>query len=192
MCGRYYIQDDLINEIEEIVTEIDAKVNFKGDVFPTNTVPIIYGNQESLMLSGMIWGFSHFNGKGVIINARCESVKTKMTFRDSFLHNRCIIPAAGFYEWDKEKNKVRFERKNSNILYMAGIWKSYEDAKRFVILTTRANDSVRNVHDRMPLLLKENELENWIFKDEFADLAIQKIPSQLNQIRGYEQFRLPF
>ena len=192
MCGRYYIQDDLINEIEEIVTEIDAKVNFKGDVFPTNRVPVIYGNQESLVLTDMIWGFPHFNGKGVIINARCESVKTKRTFRDSFLNNRCIIPAAGFYEWDKEKNKVRFERKNSNILYMAGIWKSYEDAKRFVILTTRANDSVRNVHDRMPLLLKENELENWIFEDEFADWVIQKIPSQLNQIRDYEQFTLPF
>lgn len=182
----------MINEIVKIVIEADDKINFKGDVFPTNTVPAICGDQDSLILSDMIWGFPHFNGKGVIINARCESVKTKMTFRDSFSHNRCIIPATGFYEWDREKSKIRFEGKDSNILYMAGIWKSCEDAKRFVILTTKANESVRNVHDRMPLLLKVNELENWIFEDEFADWAIQKIPSQLDQIRDYEQFRLPF
>lgn len=106
------------------------------------------------------------------------------------MESRCIVPAAGFYEWDKEKNKIRFERKDSNILYMAGIWKQYEDEDRFVILTTGANESMKDVHDRMPLILENNELESWIYDNGFTDFILHKTPVQLKQICEYEQTSL--
>jgi putative SOS response-associated peptidase YedK len=194
MCGRYYIDDEMVNEIEKIVRQVNDKLHQKGDVYPTNTIPVIHGSKESqsVELSNMTWGFPKFNEKGVIINARCETVKEKRTFSESARQRRCIIPASGFYEWDKAKNKVRFERSDNSILYMAGVWKSYEDAKRFVILTTQANESVREIHERMPLLLEKNELENWILESDFFDFILQKKLPQLKQNREYEQSKLSF
>lgn len=194
MCGRYYINDDLVNEIEKIVRRVNNKLYHKGDVYPTNTIPVIHGSKEfkSIELSNMTWGFPKSKEKGLIINARCETVKEKITFSDSALERRCIIPASGFYEWDKEKNKVRFEREDKNILYIAGIWKFYEGAKRFVILTTQADEFVRDVHDRMPVVLEQEEIENWIFDNNFIDFVIHKTPIKIHQIRDYEQVRLNF
>lgn len=191
MCGRYYISDETVDEIEKIVRQVSEKLaHKKGDVYPTNQVPIIHSNQDALGLSTMVWGFPKFDTKGVIINARSETVKEKRTFSKPIMESRCIVPAAGFYEWDKEKNKIRFERKDSNILYMAGVWKQYEDEDRFVILTTGANESMKDVHDRMPLILENNELESWIYDNGFTDFILHKTPVQLKQICEYEQTSL--
>ncbi|WP_342759391.1 SOS response-associated peptidase [Kineothrix sedimenti] len=191
MCGRYYISDETVDEIEKIVRQVSEKLaHKKGDVYPTNQVPIIHNNLDSLALSTMMWGFPNYAKKGVIINARSETVKEKRTFSKPIMETRCIVPAAGFYEWDSSKNKIRFERRDNNILYMAGIWKSYDDENRFVILTTNANESVVNIHDRMPLILENNELENWIYDNGFTDFILHKTPVQLKQIREYEQTSL--
>ncbi len=190
MCGRYYIDDETAKEIEKIVRQVSEKYSHKGDVYPTNQVPVVYNKQESLSCENMIWGYPNFKNKGVIINARSETVKAKRTFSDSVLHRRCIIPAAGFYEWDKAKNKIAFQRKDNRILFMGGIWKAYEEEKRFVILTTGANASVSMVHERMPLILEPAELEDWIFDDTFTDFAIQKTPVLLDKIQDYEQLTL--
>ncbi|TCL59554.1 putative SOS response-associated peptidase YedK [Kineothrix alysoides] len=192
MCGRYYVDDETVHKIEKIVRQVSEKiVHKKGDIYPTNQVPIIHSNQDSLTSSVMTWGFPKHTDKGVIVNARSETVKTKRTFSKSIIERRCIVPAAGFYEWDKEKNKIRFERNDNNIIYMAGIWKSYDGENRFVILTTNANKSVENVHERMPLILEDSELESWVFDNQFTDFILHKTPTQLKQIRDYEQFKLP-
>jgi putative SOS response-associated peptidase YedK len=192
MCGRYYVDDETVNEIERIVRQVSEKLSHKkGDIYPTNQVPIIHSIQDSLTSSLMVWGFPNYAKKGVIINARSETVKEKRTFSKPIMESRCIVPAAGFYEWDSAKNKIRFVRKDNNVLYMAGIWKRYEDEDRFVILTTRANESINNIHDRMPLILENSELENWVFDNQFTDFILHKTPTQLNQIRDYDQTKLP-
>lgn len=191
MCGRYYVDDETVNEIEKIVRQASEKMaHKKGEIYPTNQVPIIRGDHDALALSTMVWGFPKYTDKGVIINARSETVKTKRTFSKTIAESRCIVPAAGFYEWDSAKNKIRFVRKDSNILYMAGIWKKYEDEDRFVILTTGANESMKDVHDRMPLILENSELESWIFDNQFTDYVLHKTPAQLKQIRENEQVKL--
>lgn len=190
MCGRYYIDDETAKEIEKIVKQVSEKYSHKGDVYPTNQVPVVYKKQEVLSCENMTWGFPNFKNKGVMINARSETVKEKRTFSDSILHRRCIIPATGFYEWDKSKNKVSFKRKDNQILFMGGIWRTYEDEKRFVILTTNANSSVSQIHERMPLILEQTELEDWIFDDTFTDFAIQKTPVLLDKSQDYEQLSL--
>lgn len=116
------------------------------------------------------------------VSTRMKSAMQKPTFKDSIASRRCIIPAKGFYEWDKSKNKIQFERMDQKVLYMAGIWKPGIESNCFVILTTTANTSVISVHNRMPLILEQNEIENWIFDHQFIEYAVHKVPVELNKI----------
>ena len=126
-------------------------------------------------------------GKGLLINARAESARERITFRDSVRHRRCIILAAHFYEWNKAKEKAIFCREDPPVLYMAGIWKHFENGDRFVILTTQANASVMPVHDRMPLILEKYELENWVYENVDAEYVLGKTPAILKREQEYEQ-----
>lgn len=97
-----------------------------------------------------------------MINARAESALDRPMFGESVQHRRCIIPARGFYEWNKSKEKFSYERKDFQVLFMAGCYNWYADQERFVIFTTEANSSVMPVHNRMPLILEPEELEDWV------------------------------
>jgi len=178
MCGRYYIDDEMAAEIQRIIRNIDMRLNGYREVFPTNIVPIIKA-QEKMGLDNLVWGFRHWDTskKSVMINARAETVLDKKMFKNSVVNRRCVIPAAGFYEWDKNKKKIAFSNPASKILYLAGFWKD----DRFIIITTAANNSIADVHDRMPLLLEEKELENWLFDDEAYKLILQKLPGKLKR-----------
>lgn len=189
MCGRYYVDDQMAREIEKIVTEVDEKVRTQltGDVCPSQNAAVLAKKGKGMVLEMMKWGFPQYQRKGLLINARAETVLERRMFRDSVLHRRCIIPARHFYEWDRDKNKASFYRKDECVLYMAGFYNFFEDENRFVIITTHANASVEKVHDRMPLILEKDELENWIFDDGFLDFALHKTPVQLKKFQEYEQ-----
>ena len=189
MCGRYYVDDDTAREIERVVREVDSKLRKEriGDVYPSQTAPVITGKVSGLLAEEMHWGFPQFQKKGLLINARAETVLERKTFRESVLHRRCIIPAKHFYEWDKQKNKVTFQNDDSSVLYMAGFYNCFQGEDRFIIITTDANDSVKTVHDRMPLILEEKELYDWILDDDYLEFALHKIPSQLQSIQEYQQ-----
>ena len=164
MCGRYVAEDDESIDMGALYRELRMSypgVKLKsGEIFPTETVPLLCGN-EKIPLPG-VWGFPKFDGKGVIINARSESVAEKYTFRDSFLNRRCIVPSTGYYEWSRQKEKFRFNLPGQQMLYMAGIYQSTPDGLRFVILTTAANDSVSPIHHRMPLILTDGMTDAWM------------------------------
>lgn len=164
----------------------------RGEVRPSQSAFVIKGREKELSSEIMDWGFPKYKGKGLIINARAESAKEKTIFRDSILHRRCVIPAKCYFEWDAAKEKVTFSRKQGEVLYMAGFYQKYGNQDCFVILTTNANGSVRPVHDRMPLILDEDEVEKWIFEDQLLDYFLQKTPVSLNRRQEYEQVRLPF
>lgn len=192
MCGRYYVDDDTAREIEKVVRSIDSKVKIEksGDVYPSQSAAVLTGKKSALSAEQMYWGFPQYQKKGLLINARAETVLERKTFRESVLHRRCIIPAKHFYEWDSSKQKVTFMRKDQPVLYMAGFYNCFQEEERFVIITTQANDSVVKVHDRMPLILEEAELEDWIYDEKFLNFALHKTPIQLKRYQEYEQQRL--
>lgn len=193
MCGRYYIDDETAQELERIIRRVNAGLAVRrGDIYPSQQAPVLFAQQREITVGGMQWGFSGFQGKSLIVNARCEGISDKKTFREAILHRRCIIPATGFYEWDRDKNKAAFQDRNREILYMAGIWKPVEDGARFVILTTRANTSVREVHERMPLLLEQKEIEQWILDADYPAPLLDRIPALLHRTQEYKQEQLPF
>lgn len=192
MCGRYFVDDVVFSEIEKIVPVIRADIQKQqaGDIYPSRKALVLTGKGQGLSAEEMFWGFPGYYQKGLLINARAETVLERKTFRDSVLHRRCIIPAGHFYEWDSGKNKATFLRKDGTVLYMAGCYRRFENEDRFVIITTQANDSVSRVHDRMPLILEKDELEAWLYDDHFLNFALNKTPAELEKRQEYEQLSL--
>lgn len=185
MCSRYYID----REVYKAIGRADLQKR-EGDICPSCSGPVLTAKGGEIQAREMTWGFPQYQKNGLIINARAETVREKNMFRDSVLHRRCIIPARHFYEWDKDKNKAVFYRKDAPVLYMAGFYSWFSQGQRFVILTVEANDSVRQVHSRMPLILEQTEIEPWILDEGFLDAALHKIPAQLDRFQEYEQLSL--
>ena len=191
MCGRYFVDDEMWREIKKICKQIDdskLKVT-RGDVCPTDMAVVLMGMKE-VRTEQMQWGFTQQYQEGLLINARAETVLSKPSFRDSMRHCRCVIPAAGFYEWNKAKEQVSFRMPQSKILYMAGIWQPTAKEKQFTILTTSPNDSVSPVHDRMPLVLTSEEIIPWIQSFDAAEKLLTQTPPFLEHKQEYEQLSL--
>lgn len=111
-------------------------------------------------------------------------------FREGVEQRRVVVPAAWFYEWNKNKEKNIFYRKGQPVLYMAGLYNRYQDGDRFVILTTEANDSMQPVHDRMPLVLEWDEVHKWLNEDQLVGAFLQKTPPLLERRMDFEQMSL--
>jgi len=168
-------------EMMRIVKDIESKYGVKnnmrtGEIFPTNIVPILSRDISNITPELSIWGFPKFHSKGVIINSRAETAIEKPTFRKSLLERRCVIPSTGFYEWkqDASKQRYRFSLPESENLYMAGIWNEFKDERRFVILTTAANNSMVDIHNRMPIVLQKEKIEDWILDSDYAMMLLNE------------------
>ncbi|UYJ15805.1 MAG: SOS response-associated peptidase [Lachnospiraceae bacterium] len=105
-------------------------------------------------------------------------------------YNRCVIPASGFYEWNRIGEKASFRMSHRKILFMAGIWQKVEDENQFTILTTVPNASVAPVHERMPLVLDKNEVPQWLMDWKQAEELLTKRPALLERRQEFEQLSL--
>ena len=199
MCGRYYVDDDTAREIEKLVRQVDEKMRQTSaagihlqakDIHPSELAPVITAEGDGLCCRWQKWGFPGFSGKQLIFNARCESALEKRMFREGVESRRIVVPAAGFYEWNKNKEKNIFYRKGQPVLYMAGLYNRYQDEDRFVILTTAANDSMKPVHDRMPLVLERDEIHKWLVQDQLVETFLCKTPVLLERQAEFEQMNL--
>ena len=193
MCGRYFWDNDAEEAFEEEFPELagmarlQEKVLRTADYTPAMEAAAVVGAAGALAADILKWGFIGFDKGRLLINARAESVRTKQTFAESFAARRCVLPAAGFYEWDKKKEKVIFRSPDRPILYLAGIYRPYGDEKRFVILTREANASMLPVHDRMPLILTREEVEPWVCDAGRAASTLMKELPLLKAERPNEQ-----
>lgn len=191
MCGRYYIDRDVEKEIYRIAQEIDENMRIErtGDIYPSQEAPVLYGRRNRLCGGTMRWGLTGKEGK-LLINARAETALARPAFAGSVRQRRCVIPARHFYEWDRDKQKVTFCRRAEDTLYLAGFYRGEEDGPHFIILTTAANESVRPVHQRMPLILDEEEIRWWIGDDSRVNGFLNKSSPVLERRQNYEQMRL--
>ena len=214
MCGRYYVNDTVAQEFRRIVREAEsmqekfcrnatapknrltgsgksaAEQEFQmgeGDIHPSGSAVVLTGRGPGLTPERMRWGFPQYRGAGLVINARAETVLERKMFCDSVQRRRCVVPAHYFYEWDRDRNKAMFSREDSPVIFMAGFYDQFQGADRFVIITVPANGSVSPVHDRMPLILEERELADWIYRDEFLETALRRTPPFLKRRQEYEQ-----
>lgn len=184
MCGRYLL-DTEIREIIKTYKILRAKVGeYKaGEIFPSTNAPIIFDDGQRTIAHAK-WGFPFSFKKGIVINARSETIMNKPMFKDSFYTARCIIPANSYYEWKEESKgkKVKYEigLKDKNLISLGGIFKLSMDNSHsiqqltFVIITTEAEEGVKDIHWRMPLIIKDNDIDAWL--DRNTDIRhVQRI-----------------
>lgn len=172
MCGRYCIGPD--NEaLRKIVAEAQEKAEGRGftvktgEIFPSEIAPAVANGRDlKPAVFPMRWGFPGKSGKPVI-NARSETAEEKPLFRESARFRRCLLPATDYYEWrhapgEKEKYAIRPEGKK--LLYLGGLYRLRpgEPCAEFVILTRPASESVAFLHDRMPVILPEERIHDWL------------------------------
>ena len=193
MCCQYGYLPGTIKETEEIADEISecASVFQAGDIRPSDPAVILKnsGNRGKILADVMPWGFIGFDKK-LLINARAETALEKRMFADSAAKRRCIIPAGCFYEWDKDRIKNTFASYDGKMLCLAGFYDVFDKRDRFIIVTTKANDSMSPVHDRMPLILEKEQIGLWLFDDACAKSLLEKIPGPLCRTPEYEQLSL--
>lgn len=189
MCGRFIVNTG-ISETVESALHVFMDAEETHDVTPGMTAQILVLRDGKASAVHMKWGVTHPAGHGLLINARAETVLLKPFFKGSVIFNRCVIPASRFYEWDRDKNKAVFDLPGEEVMYLAGFYQESELENRFVILTTAANDSMRPVHDRMPLMIPEDEVESWLSDTaKTADFLGKSMPA-LHFERPYEQLSL--
>lgn len=180
MCGRYlFLPDEQIEEIKNILQRINQKFygtpfldKLKiGEIFPTELVPVVVASEGEKDATIARWGFPIEGKKQVIINARAETLLEKWTFK-KIAHQRCLIPAVGFYEWQKKddsKQKLLIKPQDRSLFYMAGLYNkiNLEDGTEldvFVIITTQPNSQIEPIHSRMPAILKKEHEDLWLFE----------------------------
>lgn len=193
MCSRYYNNEESVREIKRLVSETGqtfGKKRHTGDIRPSEPALVLTARESRIQCQEKRWGFPGFKAKNLIINARSETALTKAIFQDSIRNRRCVIPAAGFYEWNSLKEKASFYSADSPILYMAGCYSHYNDADCFVILTVPANESMIGTHDRMPLLIEEREILPWLSDSARTEEFLLKKPHELKKDMAYEQISL--
>ena len=181
----------------EVEIELGVQVNYEvmkaGDITPAMNPMVLSATKgeqpEEIRVSSMFWGI-YRNDKKLVINARAESVFEKSYFSDSIVNRRLIIPAAGFYEWDKDKNKVSFFRKDKKPIYLAGFYQLSENKDSFVILTTAANESMIKVHDRMPLMIEKQNVMDWLVDTDAAKKMLTMEMPLLDKHQDFEQLSL--
>ncbi|MCH7472543.1 SOS response-associated peptidase [bacterium] len=194
MCGRFSQTKDL-KQLELFFDAQAAKgaaIKPRYNIAPTQQVPVVVagdaGRELRLMRWGLVphWAKDDFAKKawaGMLINARGETVADKASFREAFKYRRCIVPADGFYEWKKEaggKQPVRIVIRGTELFGMAGLWTPWTNEESevldtFTIITCPANALLAKIHDRMPVILREDVFANWLDPGESYREALQPL-----------------
>ncbi len=193
MCAQFqFLEDGSSGELTRIAAEIDRSHGSgawsRGDIRPSDPAPVLVPSSSGPVPDLQFWGFP--SGGRLVINARSESALEKPLFRDCVQRSRCVIPASGFYEWDRDRRKHCFTMPGEHILFLAGLFCMQEGRPRFTVLTAPANPSVEKVHSRMPLVLTRGQVEPWIFRPEAAPAILRCVPPALRDTDLEDQLSL--
>ena len=153
-----------------------------GEIFPKDTAAVAVQPGNAPAIVAAQWGFPMQKGK-LLINSRAETAAQKPLFSSLLQTGRCAVPSSGFFEWshDEKKQKYLFDDGTDHLLYMAGLWRPGAAGREFVILTTAANASMRETHDRMPLILPREFVRVWLADTQKATQYLSAAMPQLQK-----------
>ena len=143
---------------------VDGERYRRFNVAPTTHIPVAVMNGE-VHADDQIWGILPPWSKQRLINARVENLLAKSFFKGLMQKNRCLIPATGFFEWREENGKKQpyhFRLRDGEPFFFAGLWREAPEVPEFLIVTTEPNEVVAPFHDRMPAVMREEDLEDWL------------------------------
>tara|TARA_B100000780_G_C20922287_1_gene367449 strand:+ start:96 stop:722 length:627 start_codon:yes stop_codon:yes gene_type:complete len=166
MCGRYVVTKPVTKTAGLVKTTIKVEDVDNYNAHPTQKLPIIKSYTNGKALENYNWGLvpSWAESKKdfrPLINARLETLMEKVSFKKLIQTSRCIVVADGYYEWkrnEKEKVPHYFTKINSSLMFLAAIHQN----NQFCIITREATDSIKEIHNREPLILNEEQISNYL------------------------------
>jgi putative SOS response-associated peptidase YedK len=171
MCGRFTLRRPAKVNIQGLPTGELFAVGPRYNIAPSQNVLAVTERGEQRFLSYFQWGLipSWSKEAAGFINARAETLAEKPSFSEAFEKRRCLIPADGFYEW-KKSGKFRqphfFQLKNESPFAFAGLWDEWRGTSGLIIscaiITTTANALLESIHDRMPVILRDEDQDSWL------------------------------
>ena len=210
MCCRYYME--MSPELRPIVEEaarspLASRISHtlsrplikEGEVRPTDIAPVLAPDRSGeRAVFPMAWGFRLPRSASPLVNARVETAGTKPTFKESWERRRCVIPASHYYEWEhlvspatgktRTGDKYMIRPKDSGITWLAGFYRIEERSgiriPVFTVLAREPGDSIRFIHNRMPVILPEEAAREWIrpgadpeqvVREAITDMAFEKM-----------------
>ncbi|HLU08779.1 MAG TPA: SOS response-associated peptidase [Oceanobacillus sp.] len=205
MCGRFVLIADPNAIQQEFNLASLPDLTPRYNIAPTQGVAVIT-NEKPDELTFHRWGLIPSWAKepeigNKMINARSEGVEDKPAFRAAFKRRRCIIPASGFYEWKKldakQKAPMYIHLKDQEVFGLAGLWEIWYDPdggewRTATILTTDANEFMRPIHDRMPVILPRESYAAWLQPGEVPAAQLKPLlkPYDPNAMTAYEVSKL--
>ena len=175
MCGRFQMDPEAYSAVHRLA-RIPSFVEVPlGMIYPSQKSLVIAGHDGRLVGELAAFGWDWQEGGKRFINARSETAWNSPLFGPRLRTSRVAVPASCFYEWDAAKQMIACREKGSPVLYMAG----FLAGNSFVILTTAANASVRDIHHRMPLILSPEEVAPWILDPARTQAFLRLVPPMM-------------
>ena len=181
MCGRAY----KTYTVEELAFQqlnrrplrlVDFRPNY--NLAPTQETEVVLVRDDERTVEAFRWGLSPAWAGSIdaaatysLINARGEEIAEKRSYAEPFKRRRCVVPLSGFFEWKRggpRKRPFAIHRTDRRILSVAGVWERWQPEGQpdplytFSIVTTRANTCMADIHDRMPVILDDRDVELWL------------------------------
>ena len=197
---------------QEMSVKLGKSIIMLGDLFPEDIAPVLAPNKYgNVAIFPMAWGFTHKATTKPLANCRVETADKKALWRDSWYRRRCVIPASWYYEWgypvyeddsrsmielrNAKKVKYAIQTEGSDITYIAGIYR-YEEhdgmhVPVFSVLTRESAGIVRDIHERMPIVLGKDSLQDWIRPDGDPSAIVEKALSNMVFETAVEYHRSP-
>ncbi len=182
MCTRFYVEPET-EEVMDVIEEArknrlagkflkeGSPLLTSGEIRPSNVVAVIaLGKNGRRSAFPMQWGF-RLPGRPLLVNARTETAAQKPTFADAWRQRRCVIPASWYYEWEhltgtggqsRTGAKYMIQPRGASVTWLAGLYRIEEGMPCFAVLTREPTAELRRIHDRMPLILPKERIDEWI------------------------------
>lgn len=200
MCGRYAQSADPKKLAKEFKVAEVPTVEPRYNIAPTQEILAVRELADGREMAFFKWGLVPSWAKDTsmaarLINARSETVQEKPAFRAAFKQRRCIIPADGFYEWQRTEGRKQpffFRMRDGRPFGFAGLWERWEGENgqainSCTILTTEANEVLQPVHERMPVILHPEDYSLWLEGDERERALLGELlrPFPAQEMIGY-------
>jgi len=189
MCGRFtlHLSPELLGSVFGVKTSLQLTPRY--NIAPSQMVPVVRSgeddnNRVDLLKWGLIPSWAKDPSIGnKLINGRSETVHEKPSFRHAIKCQRCIVPASGFYEWSTAGNSKQpwyIQQKDNAPMGFAGLWESWRSPEgtpleTFCILTAAANSFMATIHDRMPVILPQEEYDTWLSRNLHDPLQLSRL-----------------
>ena len=204
MCTRFYVEpasyQSLITRAQkiqlanDIMVKLGKPLTMCGEMRPTDVIAVLAPNKEGKMaVFPMLWGFSHEATDAPVVNCRLETASQKEMWKDSWFRRRCVIPCSWYFEWEhfrspdgkrsKVGDKYLIQPKGAETTLLAGLYRIEErkglQVPVFSVLTRDAIGDLRSIHDRMPLILRWEDIAAWVRPDgnpqEISKKAVSEV-----------------